>query len=73
VQPPLQVVVSAFLLQPWREVVAPSAADPTAGSQVFLAAACWPHGAMIGNLHLRSTEHEIQRTQEVPSRLSAQL
>ena len=50
VQPPFQVLVSAFLLQPWREVVAPSAADPAAGSQVLPAAARWPNAATIGAL-----------------------
>lgn len=50
VQPPFQVVVSAFLLQPWREVVAPTAADPAAGSQVLAAASCWPHAAVVGAL-----------------------
>jgi hypothetical protein len=50
VQPPFQVVVSAFLLQPWREVVAPSAAHPAAGSQVLPAAASRPQTALPDEL-----------------------
>lgn len=40
VQQPFQAAVSEFLLLPWREVVAPTAANPVAGSQVP-PSLCW--------------------------------
>jgi hypothetical protein len=55
VQPPFQVLVSEFLLQPWREVVAPSAADPAAGSQVLysLLTSCHAEGRCDASDHAR--------------------